>query len=92
MIEIKCPKRSTHMKYITNDKLPSEYRWQVQGQLFVTGLKYCDFMSYYPDLKPFIIRVFPDEKDFEMIRKELDIFIGEVVKNSDIYNKYDYLQ
>jgi putative phage-type endonuclease len=91
MVEIKCPKRSTHMRYISVGKLPSEYRWQVMGQLFVTGLPYCDFMSYYPDLKPFIIRVFPDENDFKAIQTELDILIGEVIKKIELYKNYDYL-
>jgi putative phage-type endonuclease len=90
MIEIKCPKKSTHMYYISNGKLPSEYKWQVMFQLYVTGFEYCDFMSYYPNLKPFIIRVFPDKQIFDEIEKELDLLIIEVKKLIESYNKYDY--
>jgi putative phage-type endonuclease len=90
MIEIKCPKKSTHMHYISSGKLPSEYKWQVMFQLYVTGLNYCDFISYYPGLKPFIVRVFPDKETFNLIENELDLLIIEVKKLIESYNKYDY--
>ena len=32
LLEIKCPKMKTHLRYITANKLPSEYKYQVQGQ------------------------------------------------------------
>jgi len=90
-LEIKCPKKKTHWNYIKNNKLPNEYKWQVQGRLFVSKLPYCDFMSYYPNLKPFIIRVFPDEK----MHKELEIRLRktiQLIKNEiEIYKQYDYL-
>ena len=47
-------------------------------------------MSYYPGLKPFIIRVLPDLKAFEEIEKELDLLIIEVKKLIESYNSYDY--
>src|SRR5664279_5721337 len=53
LLEIKCPMMKTHLGYIEAKKLPSEYRYQVQGQLFVTGYDYCDFMSYVEGMKPF---------------------------------------
>ena len=40
LTEFKCPLMKTHLGYIEADKLPAEYRYQVQGQLFVTGLDY----------------------------------------------------
>ena len=89
MIEIKCPKKSTHLYYIQKNVLPSEYKHQVQGQLFVTGLEYCDFISYYPGLKPFIIRVFPDIELFKKFETELDVLISEVNALISNYNKYE---
>ena len=61
-LEIKCPLMKTHLNYILADRLPNEYKWQVQGQLFVTGAPFAYFMSYYPGMKPFIIKVSPDEQ------------------------------
>lgn len=92
MLEIKCPLMRTHMNYLLANKLPSEYRHQVQGQLFVTGLPYCDFMSYVPNMKPFIIRVLPDEELFKEYEKRLDILILQVNEQLNNYQKYDYYE
>ena len=90
ILEIKCPKFKTHLDYIEGNKLPTEYRYQVQGQLFVTGLDYCDFMSYAENMKPFIIRVYPDRELFKEFETRLDKLIIEVKQKLINYNKYDY--
>lgn len=90
MIEIKCPMMRTHIEYIEVGKLPSEYRYQVQGQLFVTGLPYCDFMSYVEDMKPFIIRVYPDTMLFAEFEMRLDKLINDVTEKLNKYQNYDY--
>jgi len=91
MIEIKCPKMSTHLEYIESGSLPSEYKYQVQGQLFVTGFKYCDFMSFVEGMKPFIIRVYPDTELFKEFDLKLSILIPKVKAKIEKYNQYDYL-
>jgi len=92
ILEIKCPLMKTHLGYIEANKLPAEYRYQVQGQLFVTGLEYCDFMSYVEGMKPFIIRVYPDIELFKEFERRLDILIEQVKEKLEIYNKYDYYE
>jgi putative phage-type endonuclease len=89
MIEIKCPLARTHFEYIEAGKLPSEYRYQVQGQLFVTGFKYCDFMSYVEGMKSFIIRVYPDQELFKEFEIRLDKLIEQVKQKIINYNKYE---
>ncbi len=88
LVEIKCPLMKTHIGYIEGNKLPSEYKYQVQGQLFVTGLPYCDFVSYYPDMKLFIIRVVPDLELFARFEERLDELITDVKAKLRIYNQY----
>ncbi len=61
LLETKCPAAHTHAKYLLENKMPSEYTTQVQGQLYVTGRKWCDFTSYHPEMPPLIIRVKRDE-------------------------------
>lgn len=61
LLEIKCPKHSTHVGYLLARKLPSSYIQQVQGQLWVTGRQWCDFVSYHPDFETMIIRIERDE-------------------------------
>ena len=85
MIEIKCPLRKTHLNYIIKGTLPTEYKHQVQGQLFTTGLPHCDFMSYYPKMKPFIIRVYPDLELFKLYEERIRLVISEVKAKINIY-------
>jgi len=90
ILEIKCPKLKTHLNYIRANVLPNAYKWQVQGQLMITGAKWCDFMSYYPKLKPFIIRVLPDLKMQEELRARLLSSIEKVKETIEIYNNYEF--
>lgn len=90
-LEIKCPLIKAHLNYIEKNKLPNEYKWQVQGGLFVTKWDYMDFMSYFPNLKPFIIRVLPDLEMHKAIEDRLKIAINLIKEKIENYNKYDYL-
>ena len=57
-LEIKCPKLSTHIRYILEDGLPTQYVLQVQGGMWVTGYDEWDFVSYCPeyDAQPIYIK------------------------------------
>ena len=78
LVEIKVPLAYTHIGYLFANELPSDYVQQLQGQLLVTGRKWVDFFSYYPGLKPLIIRVKPDEKFLKALRIELEVFVKEL--------------
>lgn len=84
IVEIKCPAYNTMIKYLIDKKLPNQYKYQVQGQLYVTGRSWCDFFAYSPKLKPHIIRIYPDGNIIDMIKYELDIAIK---KANDLINK-----
>jgi predicted phage-related endonuclease len=90
LLEIKCPLMRTHMEYIMANKLPTDYRYQVQGQLFVSGLKFCDFMSFAEGMKPFIIRVYPEVELFKLFTKRLSIAINQIGELLKQYTNYDY--
>lgn len=76
--EIKCPKATTHIKYLLEDRLPPEYLWQVQGNLFVSGRGWWDFVSYCRGFPLFIKRVNRDESCINTLKHELDIFVEEL--------------
>lgn len=78
LIEIKCPIISTHVEYLLKNELPSDYIQQTQGQLLVTGREWVDFVSYYPGLKPLIVRVNRNETFLSLLKKELNTFIQEL--------------
>ena len=73
-IEIKCPLLSTHVGYLLDNNIPVDYIQQVQGNLLVTGREYWEFMSYYPNIKPLIIRVHRDIKFIDLLKSELIAF------------------
>jgi len=61
-LEIKCPAPSTHVEYLRGGVLPSKYKQQVMGCLWITGREWWDFVSYHPTMKPLIVRVERDEE------------------------------
>lgn len=68
-LEIKSPIDRVVQLQRWRDGLPEEYRPQIQGQLWVTGRKWCDFVSYHPEL--------PERFRFLKIRvKRDDLFIS----------------
>jgi putative phage-type endonuclease len=78
LVEIKCPIITTAVEYLLAGKLPISYFEQVQGQLLVTGRKWVDFISYYPGLKPLIIRVKRDEEFITKLVRRLNDFCDEL--------------
>lgn len=83
MTEFKCPYPSTHAKYIIDNRLPAAYKSQVQGQLWVTGRQWCDFVSFDPRVKkrPFWkIRVCRDEEYINTLIMAVEDFVGELVE------------
>lgn len=84
LIEIKCPQIATHVGYLLDNKVPTDYFQQTQGQLLVTGRKWLDFISYYPAMKPLIVRVERDEVFIGKLEEELEKFVSEL---EEIVNK-----
>lgn len=75
LIEVKCPLRKNHFKYLIEKELPTMYIPQVQGNLLVTGRSWCDFISYYPGIGKnslFVKRVYRDDQFINKLEKELD--------------------
>lgn len=66
LIEIKAPIDSAKILAMWQTGDLAEYMHQMQGGLWITGRKYCDFLMYVPDLASvgkdlYIKRVFRDE-------------------------------
>ena len=82
LVEIKCPKLSTHLGYILDDVAPLKYRNQMQWQMACTGAKWVDFVSYRPELPEhlqlFIIRYDRDDKKIESMEKAIVEFLSKI--------------
>lgn len=80
LLEIKCPKYSTLISQKLSQKVPKDYYWQMQGQMYVADRKWVDYYVYHPDLEPLLIRVERNEKDIEELRQKLDKAIESVIE------------
>ena len=91
-IEIKCPKTSTHIQTLKSKKLPTQYYWQVQGQLWVTGRKWCDFISYDPRLPEnaayICIRVERDDEKIALLEQSVREFMAQVQDDTKLLKEY----
>lgn len=83
LVEIKCPERKAkHIALLLEPSVPSEYHWQVQGQLWITGRDWCDFVSYHPAFPPKMqlvrIRVKRDAGEIKKLEAAVRVFLHEV--------------
>lgn len=88
-LEIKCPERSAHLRYIQQAAEPPEYRWQIQGQMWIAELEFVDFVSYNPDfpehLQLIVRRVQRDEDAIKRLSAEVARFMDEVRAEADAF-------
>jgi putative phage-type endonuclease len=82
LIEVKCPNTTTHLGYLFENKIPTDYYKQIQCQLWVTGRQWCDFVSYDPRLPKrnqlLIVRTERDESLIKEMETETLKFLDEV--------------
>lgn len=76
IIEIKCPFNGlNHAKNIIANEFFKSYEWQCQGNLWVTGRKWCDLISYDPRMtsKPIhIVRIERDEAMISLLEERIE--------------------
>jgi predicted phage-related endonuclease len=77
-LEMKIPSLHTHLKYLAGGVLPKEYKAQVQGAMMVTGRKQHVFMSYHPEVKPFVVVVERDDEFINEMKKIIEACCIEV--------------
>lgn len=87
MVELKNPIGKTAIAYLLAGKLPTAYIQQVQGQLLVAELGWCDFVSYYPGLPTLIVRVERDETFLALLENALGEFCDKLDEVCEIIKK-----
>jgi len=84
LLEIKCPKASTMVKYLMTKRVPSNYLIQVMGQLWITEREWADFMAYHPDFnEPLIIRIERNEFLINRIAEAVESFIDDMLEKRE---------
>ena len=79
-LEIKCPAPWTHVGYLLDGKLPTDYIPQVQGNMLVTGRSWWDFLSFHPDMEPLLVRVPRNEEYCAKLDVALNMFITRMLE------------
>lgn len=74
LIEVKAPRMKGHLQTVLAGEVPAHHMPQIQAGLFVSGRSYCEFISYYGGLSPFVKRVHRDEKWLEVIVAAVEAF------------------
>ena len=72
--EVKCPQIKEFRKTKRGNKLPTKHILQVQTGLALTGWDKWYFMSFFPNLSPFIVEVKRNESLIKIIKAEVNIF------------------
>lgn len=84
IVELKVPKSATHLRYLRAGGLPSDYVWQVQHNLWITGAQWCDFVSFDdrfpPSLRLFMVRVPRVQAEIDSYELIVRSFLTEVEK------------
>ena len=82
IIEIKCPKTTTQIETFLSGKMPTGHKGQVQGQLWISGRQWCDFVSFDPridgDASYFCVRVERDEDYIKELEAGCNAFHEEL--------------
>ena len=82
LLEIKCPTTTTQLKRAMSDDYSADYKAQIQMQLWVSGRKWCDFVSFDPrlncDAKYLIQRVERDEEYIKNMAEKVNAFVEEL--------------
>jgi len=88
LIEIKCPNSARKLVEMWETGDISEYEHQIQGGMWITGRKWCDFIMYAPQLGPvgkqlFVKRIERDDDLIEGMESKLWEFARRVQSHVD---------
>lgn len=75
LLEIKCPSAHVHVGYLLDDA-GIGYRAQCQGQLWITGRRWIDTLSYHPQLPKALVRVERDEDYIGKLAAAVEQFLS----------------
>lgn len=94
-LEIKCVNDENYVYYLLDGEkeIKSDYIWQIQMNLLITGRKWWDLVIYNPNFKNSMLtfRIFPVEEKFEKLREgfklgveKIKIIKDKIEKNTNV--------
>lgn len=92
-LEIKCLNTANHIEVLKANLVPTDHYAQIQGQLWITGRSWCDFVSFDPDMPEhaqiFIQRVERNDDYIANLAAEVVLFLQEVDADVEFLNSYE---
>ena len=82
-LEIKCPSAGVHVSYLLDEKLPTKYKQQVQGCMWICQKNHWDFIAYHPDMSPMVCRVMRDDNYIADMCVALHKFTNEMLERRE---------
>ena len=87
LVEIKCPEPAAHLDTLLTETISNDYTVQMQWQMAVTGLPWCDYVSFNPNFPPhmqiWVKRVHRDAKLIAELEREIRKFVKELEEKVD---------
>lgn len=82
IVEIKSPLPATHLDYLRTGTVPGDYQAQVLHNLWITGARWCDWLSFHPEfperLRVKLVRIERDETRIGDYDQKARAFLAEV--------------
>lgn len=78
-VEIKNVMAHTQVKYLCDGVVPADYRPQVYGSLYISGLTFWDFFSSSPGLPPLLVRTTIEDEGYQRYAEALAVGLPEMV-------------
>ena len=95
LLEIKCPKRSTHLASLCGELRQIDRRYLLQGcwQMACTGRQWVDLVSYNPDFPPemqlYVQRMVRDDDAIAKAEEQVKEFLAELDRTlTDLLDRY----
>ncbi|TPN26591.1 YqaJ viral recombinase family protein [Mesorhizobium sp. B2-3-3] len=88
-LEIKTALPDIQIERLVSGKLPPEHKAQVQGNIWISGREWWDFVSYWPKLPMLTVRVFRDDIYIANMSAEIDAFNAELAELVESILNYD---
>lgn len=87
LLEIKTKLPHIQLDVLDKNEVPSEHVPQIQGQLWISGREWCDFVSYWPGLPLFVRRVERDDAYIARLAQAIDEFNAQVSAYVERFSK-----
>jgi len=87
LLEIKTKLAHLQLEVLMKAELPPEHHAQVQGQIWIAEREWCDFISYWPNIKPLILRIYRDDGYINEISGAVDEFNEDLFKMEQKYRE-----